>query len=107
MEPNADNSRVCHTKQNKRVLNVTQITTKNSLRDAERRTFGEEERKLPPLTNYCWTIDMKTNKLIHFLDSSPVVLGASSFVFLAWLISSQVVHYFISNGGEYFHVHVG
>ena len=92
MEPNADNSRVCHTKQNKRVLNVTQITTKNSLRDAERRTFGEEERKLPPLMNYCRTIDMKTNKLIHFLDSSPVVLRASSFVFLAWLISSQVVH---------------
>ena len=32
MKPYADNSRVCHTKQNKRVLNVTQITTKNSLR---------------------------------------------------------------------------
>ena len=92
MEPNADNSRVCRTKQNKRVLNVTQITTKNSLRGTERRSFGEEERKLPPLTNYCRTIDMRTNKLIHFLASSPVVLGASSFVFLAWLISLQVVH---------------
>ena len=107
MEPNADNSRICHTKQNKKVLNVTQITTKNSLRDAERRSFGEEERKLPPLTNYCRTIDMRTNKLIHFLASSPFVLGASSFVFLTWRISLPVVHYFISNGGEYFHVHVG
>ena len=29
MRPYAESSRVCHTKQNKRVLNVTQIITKN------------------------------------------------------------------------------
>ena len=32
MKPNANRSRVCYTKQNKRVLDVTQIITKNSLR---------------------------------------------------------------------------
>ena len=73
--------------------------------EAERRSVGEENRKLPPLTNYCRTINMKTNKFIYFLASSPVVLGASSFVFLTWLISLPVVHYFISNGGEYFYFH--
>ena len=57
------------------------------------------------LTNYCRTINMKTNKFICFLASSPVVLGASSFVFLTWLISLPVVHYFISSGGEYFYFH--
>ena len=60
-----------------------------------------------PLTNYCRAINMKTNKFIYFLVSSPVFLGASSFVFLTWLISLPVVHYFISNGGEYFHFHGG
>ena len=32
MKPNADNSRVCHIKQNKRVLNATEIITESSLR---------------------------------------------------------------------------
>ena len=32
-------------------------------------------------------LNMKTNKLIYFLDSSAVALGASLFVFLAWLLS--------------------
>ena len=37
-------------------------------------------------------LNMKTNKLIYFLDSSAVALGASLFVFLAWLLSLQVVN---------------
>ena len=69
--------------------------------------MGEEKRKLPSLTNYFRTINMRANKFIYLLASSPVVLGASSFVFLTWLINLPVVHYFISNGEEYFHVHVG
>ena len=37
-------------------------------------------------------LNMKTNKLIYFLDSSAVALGASLFVFLAWLLSLLVFH---------------
>ena len=32
-------------------------------------------------------------KIIYFLDSSPVVLGASLFVFFTWLISARCIHW--------------
>ena len=58
-----------------------------------RLSIGEEKRELPPLTNYCGTINMRKNKFIYFLDSSPVVLGASLFVFFTWLISARCIHW--------------
>ena len=61
--------------------------------EAERLSIGEEKRELPPLTNYCRTINMRKNKFIYFLDSSPVVLGASLFVFFTWLISARCIHW--------------
>ena len=90
-------------------LTRPRLVSTHSKRTRRLRDGLQEKRResFLPLTNYCRTINKKTNKFIYFLASSPVVLGASSFVFLTWLISLPVVHCFIFNCGEYFHFHGG